>query len=219
MTRLQHVQRSPHIPLAQPDQTLDGVVLDPHALLLGHPIHQRPDVGLLQRAEAEARAARQQRGRQLVRVVCDDAEARVGRVLFHDAPQRHLRRVGHGVGLVEHDELEGGRERRGGRRFGAGAEDLSGTCDNGLAWALRSGSTEKIEGMRTCKGLDLLSYDVDATVVTCVELEDHLPHVLCAVYLACQGEDGRRFTRAWRAIKQEVWQSLAAVQPCIANRS
>lgn len=107
MTRLQHVQRASHIALAQLHQTIYRSRQYLDILLLNHQVDQHPDIRLLERTEPEPRAARQQRGRQLVRVVCDDAEARVGRVLFHDAAERHLRGRRHGVGFVEDDQLEG----------------------------------------------------------------------------------------------------------------
>ena len=90
-------------------------------------VDQPPDVGLLQRREAEAGAAGQQRGRELVRVVCDDAEARVGRILFHDAAQRHLGRRCHGVSFVEDDEFERCERRGAGLR--CGGEDLLGAAE------------------------------------------------------------------------------------------
>lgn len=40
-------------------------------------------------------------------VIGDDAEASVGRILFHDPPQRHLGCGGHCIGFVKDDELEG----------------------------------------------------------------------------------------------------------------
>lgn len=44
------------------------------------------------------------------------------------------------------------------------------TCDLGLRIAVH-----------TCKGLDLLSNNVDPSIIACIELEDHLPHVLITV--------------------------------------
>lgn len=118
-------------------------------------------------------------------VVCDDAEAGVGGVLFHDAAQGHLRRGRHGVGLVEDDELEG-REGGAVARLGPRGEDLSGGGE----------------------GLDLLADDVDASVVGCVQLQDHLAHVFDAIYAAGEGEDGGGFAGAGGAVEEEVRQPL-----------
>lgn len=107
MTRLQHVQRPPHVALAELDQAVHRLGLYPHMLLLDDLVDQRPDVRLLQRAEPEARTSRQQGRRQLVCVVGDDAEPGVGGVLLHDAAERHLRGRGHGVRFIEDDQLEG----------------------------------------------------------------------------------------------------------------
>lgn len=58
-------------------------------------------------------------------VVCDDTEAGVGSVFFHDSSKSHLSGGGHRIGLVEYDELEGANGSaiccRG------GSEDLLGT--------------------------------------------------------------------------------------------
>ena len=112
MTGLQHIQRPSHIPLTQLDQALHRLRLYIDLLLLDDLIHQHPDIPLLQRGEPEPRTPREQGLGELVRVVGDDAEAGVGRVFLHDPTQRHLRRRGHGVCLVEDDELEV-RDRRG----------------------------------------------------------------------------------------------------------
>lgn len=56
-------------------------------------------------------------------VVGDDAEARVGGVLFHYAPQGHLSGRGHGVRFVEDDEFVGAKSR-GVAGFGQSGEDL-----------------------------------------------------------------------------------------------
>lgn len=41
----------------------------------------------------------------------------------------------------------------------------------------------------TGKGLDLFSNNIDATVVTGIELQYHLPHILAAVYTPRERED------------------------------
>lgn len=98
-------------------------------------------------------------------VVGNDAEASVGRVLFHDATEGHLRCGSHGIGLVENDELETRQPRA--RRGGAKGEDLLGGG----------------------KSLDLLAHNVDTTVIGSVQLEHHLAHVCGAIDLAGQGEN------------------------------
>lgn len=117
-------------------------------------------------------------------VVSDDAEARVGGVFLHDATQGHLGGGGHGVGLVEDDELVGG-DGGGGGRGGGRAEDL----------------------FRAGEGLDLLAHDIDTAVIRGVELENHLPHAR-AVYTTCESEDRGGFSCAGRTVEEEMGESL-----------
>lgn len=117
-------------------------------------------------------------------VVGDYAEPGVSRVLFHNPPQGHLRRVGHGIGFVEDDELEAGDAA--GPRCTADGEYLFGGSER----------------------LDLLAHNVDAAVVGGVELEHHLSHVVLAVYAPGEGQDGRRLPGAGGAVEQEVWQPI-----------
>jgi hypothetical protein len=77
-----------------------------------HGLDAPAHLALGERAEAEARAAALDRGRDLPDVVAHDAEAHVARVLLDHAPQRGLRGLRHRVRLVEHDELEAAREER-----------------------------------------------------------------------------------------------------------
>lgn len=183
MACLEDIQSTAHVALAQPDQRVHRLGANLHILLVDNLDHQLPDVGLLQRTEAEARAAAQQRGAELVRVIGNDAEARVGRVLFHDAAQRHLRRVGHGVGLVEDNQLV---PRHGCFGAAAHAEDLLGGG----------------------KRLDLLAHHVDAAVVGRVELQHHLPHLGGTVDAPREGQDGRGLARAGRAVEEQVRQAV-----------
>ena len=60
----------------------------------------------LERPEAEARAARLQRGDDLVDVITDHAEARVLRVLLDYSAEGELRIVRHGIRLVEDHQLD-----------------------------------------------------------------------------------------------------------------
>lgn len=129
-----------------------------------------------------------------MRVIRNDAEPRVGGILLHDAPERHLRRARHGVGLVEDDELVArdagdGRRRRGPLGRGAQREDL----------------------LRRRKRLDLLAHHVDAAVVRRVQLQHHLSHVLGPVDASRQREDRRRLACAWRAVEEEMGESLCVV--------
>ena len=121
-------------------------------------------------------------------VVGNDTEARVHSVLFHDPSQRHLGRVGHGIRLIQDDELVPGRGRGSPRRLGAAAhgEDL-----------LRAG-----------KRLDLFPHHVDATVVGGVEFQHHLPHVGGAVDPPRERQDGRGLARAGGPVEEEMWQAV-----------
>lgn len=183
MASLQDVERPTHVPLAQLDQGLGRLGQDLDALLLNHLIDQHPDVPLLQRTEPKPCAPGQQRGAELVRVVGNDAEPRVGRVFFHDASQRHLRRIRHGIRLVENDQLEA---TEAGARCPAEAEDLF--CG--------------------CKRLDLLPHHIDAAIVRGVELKHHLSHVIGAVDSSGEGEDGRGLSGARGPVEEEVGKSV-----------
>ena len=65
-------------------------------------------------------------------IVGNDTEPGVGGIFLHDAAQRHLCSRGHGVGFVEHDELErcNGRVIAG---FWYSGEDLLRACNHGLS--------------------------------------------------------------------------------------
>ena len=102
---LQDVERAAHVAFAETDEALNRVFVDGDAFLRDHAVDEVPDVGVFERAEAEARAAGEKGGGELVRVVGDDAEARVGRVFLHYAPQRHLRRRCHRVRFVQDYEF------------------------------------------------------------------------------------------------------------------
>ena len=116
-----------------------------------------------------------------MRVICNNAKSCIRRVLLHDTSERHLRRARHGIRLVEDDQLEC---RQAGRVLGGGyrAEDLLGGGE----------------------GLDLLAHDVDAAVVGGVEFEHHLPHVLDAVDVPGEGEDGGGLACAWGTIEEKM---------------
>lgn len=119
-----------------------------------------------------------------MRVIRNNAEPRVGRVLLHDPAQRHLRRRRHGVRLIEDNQLI--RRHRLGPGLGGGREDLP----------------------RAGERLDLLAHDVDAAVVGGVELEHHLPHVLDAVDAPGQCEDGGGLAGAGGAVEEEVGEAV-----------
>jgi len=175
---LQDVQRPTHVSPTKPDKRLGRLGHNLDILLLNHLIHQHPDIRLLERTKPEPRAPRQQRGRELVRVIGNDAESRVDRVLFHDAPQRHLRRVGHGICLVQDNQLV--------------ARDPA-LCRCRGEYLLGGGER-----------LDLLAHYVDAAVVRRVELQHHLPHVFGPVYSPGEGEDRGCLARAGGAVEQKV---------------
>ena len=60
-------------------------------------------------------------------------------------------------------------------------------------------------GALTCKCLDLFSNYLDTSVVTGIELEDHLPHVLVAIYPPCQREDCGCLARSGRPVEEKMW--------------
>lgn len=65
-----------------------------------------------------------------------------------------------------------------------------------------SGCSEDLTSRR--KSLDLLADDVNSTVVRGVQLKDLLAEILWAKDFAGEREDRTRFTRAGRAVQQEV---------------
>jgi hypothetical protein len=86
---------------------------------------------------------------------------------------------GHCVGFIEDDEFEGGAISLGLRvECGAEPKDLAGTC----------------------KGFDLFSDDVDASLIACIEFENHLLVVL-AVDFTGNGEDCRCLASSWRSVE------------------
>jgi len=185
MASLQHIQGPPHVSAAQRDQGVRGLAHDLDIFFLDHFVHKHAYVDLFQRAEPEPSAPRQEGRGELVGVVGDDAEARIGRVLLHDAAKGHLRRVGHGIGLVEDDQLVA-RKGTGARARPPHAEDL----------------------LRRGERLDLFAHDVDAAVVRRVQLQNHLPHVIHPVYPPGQREYGRGLAGAGGAIEKQVRQPV-----------
>mmetsp|Transcript_20112 Transcript_20112/g.41031 ORF Transcript_20112/g.41031 Transcript_20112/m.41031 type:complete len:217 (+) Transcript_20112:403-1053(+) len=113
---LQNVDYAAHVSVCQPhariQTTLD--VLD--LLGIGDDAHPLEALLAAERRETEASAARLEGGYDLGRVVTDEAEPRVARVLFDDAPQCRLRWGGHVVRLVEDDHLRCRREHNAGAR-------------------------------------------------------------------------------------------------------
>ena len=117
-------------------------------------------------------------------IVGNNAEASVGRVLFHDATEGHLGSGGHRIGLVKNDELEASQSRA--RRRGAESEDLLGGG----------------------KSLDLLAHNVDTTVVGGVQLEHHLAHVGGAIDSSGKGKDGGCFAGTGRTVEKQMGESV-----------
>lgn len=117
-------------------------------------------------------------------VIGNDAEASVGRVLFHDATEGHLSGGGHSIGLVKNNELEPSESRA--RSRGTQGEDLLGGG----------------------KGLDLLAHNVDTTVVGGVQLEHHLAHIGGAIDSSSEGKNGGCFTGTGRTVEKEMGESV-----------
>ena len=117
--RLQDVQRPSHVTRPESRHRVDGVIRDLEVLLTHHELHAVLHGVWPEGREPEPGAPRLERGDHLRDVVADEAEAGVLGVLFDDSTKRELGVFGHGVALVEDDELEpgvraethGGRER------------------------------------------------------------------------------------------------------------
>lgn len=187
MAGLQHVQRSPHIALAQLHQSIRGIGQDFDMFFLDDLVHKYPYIRLLEWAKSKTRTSRQQRRGQLVRIVGDYAKPSVGRVLLHDSPQGHLCSVCHGIGFIKDNQLVG---------------------SNVISAPSPAATThvEDLFGRRKC--LDLLAHDINATIVGGVELEDHLAHVVGAVDSTGKGKYGGSLSCSRRAVKEEMWQAI-----------
>ncbi|KAI6751785.1 hypothetical protein HG531_006481 [Fusarium graminearum] len=145
---------------------IDRLSFDLNILLLYYLIHENPNIALLQRAETESCASTQKSRAELVGVVGNDAESSVGCVLFHNSSQSHLSGTCHGISLVKYDELESSHPI-----------------------ARTGGATQREDLLGAGKRLDLLSHNVNATVVRGVELENHLAHVGSTIDTTGKGEN------------------------------
>lgn len=56
--------------------------------------------------------------------------------------------------------------------------------------------------------VDLPHY-INPTVITRVQFQHHLPHILHAVDTSCQREDCACFAGAWRAVQEKMWEALS----------
>lgn len=134
-------------------------------------------------------------------VVGDDAESRVGRVALHDSAESHLRCGGHGIRFVQNDQFETGKTCIAGR-LGRHGEDLFCACKSLGQCSVPFPYTQKVA--HTGKSLDLFSDDINATIITGVQLQHHLPHILGAIYPSCEGEDGRGLAGSGRSIQEKM---------------
>jgi len=90
VTCLENIESASHISFRKLHKCIGGFRGDVDFLLLDDLVHQDPDILLLQRTEPEPRTSRQQRWAQLMRVIRNEAESRIGRVLLHDPSECHL---------------------------------------------------------------------------------------------------------------------------------
>mmetsp|Transcript_11711 Transcript_11711/g.47286 ORF Transcript_11711/g.47286 Transcript_11711/m.47286 type:complete len:411 (-) Transcript_11711:24-1256(-) len=177
--RLQQGHGAAHVALGALEDLVEDRVGVRDVLGLGDVVEARAHLVGRERSKPILGAPRGERLDDARDVVADEAEARHVRVGLHGAAQRALRVLGHGVGLVENDDLE--RRRRVARvRLRADR-------------ALR-------------EGLDLLANHLDAALVRGVHLEHAVAPDVRVVEHARHREDRRRLARARRAIKQQVRQ-------------
>lgn len=115
-------------------------------------------------------------------VVRNNTESRIGGIFLHNPSKRHLRSSRHRIGLVENDQFE---------------------CPQGIL--LCGGSGHGKDLFCACKSLDLFADYVDASVVGCVELQDHLSHVFAAIDSSGEGEDCSGFSSTGGPVKEEMW--------------
>lgn len=107
-------------------------------------------------------------------------------ILLHDPPECILCSTRHCIRLVQDNQLEPSQPIL---LPGYGAEDL----------------------LRRCERLDLFSYNLDASVVGCVQFEDLLSDVVSAVDVTCEGENCRCLSGPRRAVEEEVGKSLGVL--------
>ena len=103
--RLHDVEAAAHVARGQLDGGLKPLVVERDALSRRDLGEATDHGGLLDRAEAEARAAGLHGGDDLVDVVADDAEARILCGLFNHSSQSVLRVPSHVVRLVQDNQL------------------------------------------------------------------------------------------------------------------
>ena len=103
---LEQVEDTAHVTTAEGEDGLDAIVGGIALLGLGHLHEAVADLIAAEGGEAEAGATGLEGGDDLGHVVADEAEPGVLGVLLDDAAEGELRVVGHGVGLVEDDELD-----------------------------------------------------------------------------------------------------------------
>lgn len=103
---LEQVEDATHVTTAQGEDGLDAIVGGVALLGLGHLHETVADLVSAEGCEAEAGATGLEGGDDLGHVVADEAEPGVLGVLLDDAAEGELCVVGHGVGLVEDDELD-----------------------------------------------------------------------------------------------------------------
>lgn len=137
-------------------------------------------------------------------VVGNDAEPRVRRVFLHDTAQGHLCCGRHGIGLVENNQLEAGKGSVAVRCCGGHREDLFRAY---AAYQSAFSASTRIFfyfflDLHTSKVFNLLSDNVNATVVTGIEFKNHLSHILCAVYPPGEREDGGGLSGSRRAVEE-----------------
>ena len=103
---LEQVEDAAHVAAAQGEDGLDAIVGGVALLGLGHLDEAVADLIPAEGGEAEAGATGLEGRDDLGHVVADEAEAGVLGVLLDDAAEGELGVVGHGIGLVEDDELD-----------------------------------------------------------------------------------------------------------------
>lgn len=108
IARLQCGDRSTHIPIGDLDDTLVYTISDIHTLLAADELQSFDNFLGGQRFETEFRATRGDWLDDTGHVVAHQTEAGGSRFFFHGATQGCLGGVGHGIGLVEDDDFEGG---------------------------------------------------------------------------------------------------------------
>lgn len=72
------------------------------------------------------------------------------------------------------------------------------------SWSQRQETLELGAKAHTGKSLDLLAHNIDTSIVTGVELQHHLSHILVPIDASCQSQYSGGLAGAWGTIEKKM---------------